>query len=159
MTGSGQREAAIRHALNGRVVFPLRPGGKTPMIRHWKPGDTGGATTNLRTIGEWWRRHPDANIGAPTGVTFDAIDFDGPCSDSLLTSQDIEADFEPLCTVLTPNGAHVYVEPTGHGNRTGLLKAGCDCERECAIDFRGVGGYVVAAGSVVDGNPYIEAVW
>lgn len=70
-------DAALDYARRGIPVFPLRPGGKTPLI----PRTEGGrghldATTHEKTIRGWWKRRPDANIGVPTGPTSGIISVD-----------------------------------------------------------------------------------
>lgn len=84
-------EGALWYAKNGIAVFPLKPGGKQPLLRRaHEAGDPckGGcgqlghglhdATTNLAQVRAWWTETPAANIGIPTGHTFDVIDIDLP---------------------------------------------------------------------------------
>lgn len=56
--------AAIRYANLGIPVFPCMPGGKQPLT----PNGFHDATSNARTVHAWWQRHPEANIGLPTGA-------------------------------------------------------------------------------------------
>jgi hypothetical protein len=130
--------AALRYAVRGWAVFPLLPGGKSPLI----PKARGGrgfkdATTDLGIVQRWWSRWPDANIGTPTGVRFDVLDVD------VKASGDGWGGFELLrrrgllagcCGVAqTRNGgAHYLFSPSGLNSRGYGF-----------IDLKGVGGYVV----------------
>lgn len=130
--------AAEWYAANGIPVFPLRPRDKKPL-----PGSRGfkDATTDLERVRAWWKATPDANIGVPTGHGFDVIDIDPPHGPlSLLELRDAGVIPEILGKVITPRcGDHLYVKATGDGNTAGLLPG---------IDYRGLGGYVVAPPSI-----------
>lgn len=156
--------AALAYAAWGWPVFPLRAKGKIPL---GKCGDcrttkcdgptTCGhqlchgfkdATTNPNRIREWWTEHPQANIGLATGHTFDVVDVDLHDPERPLKPNGIWAWFDlendpahpPVHGVVTtPSGRHLYVTPTGGGNLAGVFPG---------IDYRGVGGYVVAPPSV-----------
>src|SRR3954452_16216919 len=56
--------AALRYANLGIPVFPCVPGGKRPLT----PNGFHDATSSARTVNDWWRRTPEANIGLPTGA-------------------------------------------------------------------------------------------
>ncbi len=87
-------EAALALARRGLPVFPVRAGGKQPLIpgrhRDDKPaadqcrGECGGdghgcwdGTIDLDRVRAWWERWPSANIGVRTGELFDVLDPDG----------------------------------------------------------------------------------
>lgn len=175
---------ALAMAARGLHVFPLTPGAKTPAIPSaHRPGSKcrGGcgrlghglwdATVDPAVVSRWWSYSPSANIGINCGASglyvldldtpkpdtkppappFDAPDVrDGYDSLALLA----EANAEPLpmgtYTVRTGRGGHhlYYLHPPGEPLRNTAGRLGW------LIDTRGVGGYVVAAGSVVDGNEY-----
>lgn len=122
--------AAGWYAANGIAVFRLLPGGKRPF-----PGTRGlhDATCDLDVVQAWWRDQPQANIGIPTGHGFDVIDVDGPPGHSSLV------DLEPIPTLARARtgsgGLHLYVAATGRGNGARI---------QPGIDYRGIGGYVVA---------------
>lgn len=146
--------AAYDYAEWGWHVFPLARHNKVPAI----PKDKGGkgfkqATSNPTRIEKWWERHPEHNIGLATGHEFDVIDIDTKDKDGnhspagvisfskLLTHGDL-----PEChgvAVTASGGMHLYVKPTGKGNFAGLRPG---------IDYRGLGGYVVAPPSVLTRN-------
>lgn len=145
---------AVLYARRGWPVFPLQPRSKVPY-----PGTSGSkdATTDLDRVFAWWRRHPDSNIGLATGHAFDVFDldrYDGTEDDSFAeieragftdTLQWI-ADTD-LPVAKTGKGLHIYVQPTGAGNRAGFIPT---------CDWRGRGGYVVAPPSIhPSGHSYL----
>jgi hypothetical protein len=94
------------------------------------------ATSDPAKLARWWRRWPQANIGLVTGEVADVLDLDGPAGRAALRQAAADHDLRlegPL--VRTGSGWHLYVAPTGTGNRAGLL---------AHVDWRGRGGYVVA---------------
>lgn len=80
-----------------------------------------------------------------TGVAFDVIDCDD--DDAAVAVQDLLGGTLPDGPIVrTGRGWHLYVAPTGEGNRVGVLSK---------VDFRGVGGFVVAPPSIhPDGGNY-----
>ena len=137
--------AALTYAGWGWPVFPLKPRTKMPATRHGFKD----ATTNPDRIAAWWCRHPDANIGLPTGHLFDVIDIDAPVG--CVTYADLVAQQDPRTGVgalpdsharaaTASGGLHLYTEPSGGGNLAGILPG---------IDYRGAGGYVVAPPSTL----------
>lgn len=70
-------DSALALAKEGWHVFPLRPGTKIPLISK-KAGGNGAhdGTTDPETIQAWWRRWPNAGIGANLGDDRLAIDLD-----------------------------------------------------------------------------------
>src|SRR4051812_23226498 len=144
--------AALWYASLGLPVFPLMPGSKMPFRATRGVLD---ATTNPVTIRRVFGS--SCNVGIATGSGVDVIDFDGleahriwgeefppkeyapgdPVTGRLAWQA---AGFSPLGSVSTPRpgGLHVYVESQGRGNRAGLFRKGSH------IDYRGIGGYVVA---------------
>jgi hypothetical protein len=165
-------DAALAYAARGWPVFPCGVGGKLPLFPAAHPdgdplrgvcrGECGrmghglyDAVVDPTIVAGWWNRSPRANIGLPTGHAFDVLDIDGPEAlealeavggpaivkeiDGLLVCDD---DVEGP-TVSTPRGWHCYVAPTGRGN---TVKLGGLAD----VDWRGVGGYVIAPPSVKD---------
>lgn len=155
-------QAALWYASLGIPVFPLQPGRKAPLgsCETCKDGKCPGpetcghdlchglkdATTDATRINQWWLKNPQRNIGIATGHAFDAVDVDGPEGQrSRATHWDaIFADIDRDCVakVLTPRpgGMHIYVPPTGDGNSTEIVSK---------VDYRGMGGYVLAPPSVI----------
>jgi hypothetical protein len=128
------------------------------------------ATTERTALESWWRRCPTANVGVACGPSrLLVLDLDMPkpgqkpapgwmeagitCGANVLAELSRRAG-EPMptatYTVRTGRGGlHLYfhaASEAGLGNSAGRLG--------WLIDTRGVGGYVVAAGSVVAGLLY-----
>lgn len=147
---------AAWYASIGVPVFPLRAQAKVPF------GGTRGvhdATTDPDVVHAMWDAHPGANIGLATGHRFDVLDLDGPeahtaWSELFPFPSWEEAGVTVLASVSTPRpgGLHLYVPTTGAGNRAGLFdkKLG----RPSYIDYRGLGGYVVAPPSTTPDGRY-----
>jgi hypothetical protein len=164
--------AAYDYATWGWHVFPLGKRTKKPAI----PKDKGGsgfkqATNNPTRIEKWWERHPEHNIGLATGHGFDVIDIDTKDKDGNPTTVGINsfmtlltAHKVPEChgvAITASGGMHLYVKATGKGIYAGLRPG---------IDYRGLGGYVVAPPSLlrapgraytwlVEPSPIIKGDW
>jgi len=160
-------DAALMAAGKGWPVFPLRPGQKRPRaeLTSWERR----ATTETRRIAAWWRRHPKDNVAIATGPAgLLVVDLDLARSDERRPEDHPHADggidvFAALVerhgvagvstwTVETPSGGrHLYYRRPSQGgpwrNTAGRLG--------WHIDTRGAGGYVVAAGSVIERRPYV----
>jgi hypothetical protein len=158
------QSAAMEYASWGWPVFPLAKHSKTPAIPKRKGGKGfKDATTDVDRIKRWWHRHPDHNIGIATGHAFDVLDIDTKDSDGnpsplgVMSFQEMlhnksfrhtvkcRAAQRTTCkckpkevhavAVTASGGMHLYVKPTGKGSFAGI-KPG--------VDYRGLGGYVVA---------------
>jgi hypothetical protein len=145
-------EIALYHATQGYRVFPLMPGEKPPVI----PRQRGGrgcldATADLDRIERWWAEYPNANVGIATGDALLVIDVDPRKCDRWLDSLH-ELALPPTFTIRTWSGGwHLYfsMPPDGRITIGSNLLPG--------IDWRGNGGYVVGAGSIVKGIAYTIA--
>lgn len=135
--------AAIWYARQGLLVFPLRPGTKLPATRHGFKD----ASMSEDTVRAWWAKEPTYNIGLSTGHLFDVIDVDGDDGIASVTDLEIASKLPPtIGIVATPRGFHMLIRPTGDGCATGVRPG---------IDYRGIGGYVVAPPSInEDGQVY-----
>jgi hypothetical protein len=138
--------AALAYARHGIPVLPVHtagPGGacscrrsrcerpgKHPRLRH---GLTG-ASTDPRRIEAWWARWPDANIGLRTGVVMDVADVDSAEGWHGLRHL-LGGEMPAGPRARTGGGWHVWFQPSGYGNRVGLIPG---------LDWRGAGGYVIA---------------
>ena len=141
LTGGGAENRPLSWALAyaSRLdwrVLPVEPDAKRPLT----PNGVNDATTDLHQIMAWRQRWPDANVGIATG-------YPGPH----VLDIDAVAKFhwfkatETAPTVATPRpGRHHYFE--GNNGRTIKLDYG---------ELRGVGSYVVAPPSIVNGREYV----
>jgi hypothetical protein len=134
--------SALWYVSVGWPVFPLLPNSKRPATRN----GLNDATTDAGRIDSWWSRHPDSNVGVATGRAFDVVDVDGPVGIKSMAGLSEDALPDVHGKVSTPRGLHYFVLPTGDGNRVGVLPG---------VDYRGVGGYVCAPPSVVDGRRWV----
>lgn len=130
-------------------VFPCVPGGKRPLTAHGFQD----ASTSLDLIDAWWRRHPDANIGVPTGAAggVDVVDVDVHKSGSGYPAFERarRAGFVEgwAWLVRTPSGGlHAYFLHHDDGEQRSWQVPGKH------IDFRGDGGYIVIPPSRVTGQ-------
>lgn len=137
--------AALWYASVGLPVFPLMPGSKRP----W-PGSRGcrDATLDAATISRWWGVEPRSNVAIATGHLLDVVDIDG--AEGIISWCQLTETPPILGRAKTPRpgGWHLYIAATGQGNRAHMLPG---------VDYRGVGGYVVAPPSWLEqgaGQPY-----
>ncbi len=153
-----QLEFALEYGKRGISVFPIyeiaEDGqcscGKTdcgsPGKHPRTPHGLNDATTDEAIIRQLWQQYPKANIGLRTGATsgFVAVDID-PRHDGYASLGAMQERFGPIpetVRVRTGSGGHhSYFKYPGSkiGNRKDFYGPG--------LDFRGDGGYVVAAGS------------
>lgn len=138
--------AAAEFAHAELAVFPCVPGGKRPLTEHGFHD----ATTDLARIARWWGRWPRANIGMPTGAVsgFDVVDVDRkPSGDGFgafgrAHRAGLVAGWAAL--VGTPSGGmHAFYPAVRDRPQPSWQCAGAQ------VDFRGEGGYVIVAPSVV----------
>jgi hypothetical protein len=124
-------------------------GGKKPRFNGWQQE----ATTDRATIEQLWTASPDANIGWATGDGLIAVDVDvknGKPGDATLfqlelTNSDIPAT---LTNHTATGGRHLLLrsnQPVKNSSGKALGPG---------LDVRGEGGYVVGAGSTIDGVAY-----
>ncbi len=141
-------ESALGYAARGWRVFPLKPRGKTPLVK------TGfkAATVAPAQIRAWWDRWPDANIGIATGQMSGilVLDVDGP--EGVASLHRVKQKYggpEGLPATLvcaTGRGFHIYYAiPPGLAIRCTTGSKESDDE---GLDVRADGGYVVAPPSI-----------
>jgi hypothetical protein len=156
---SAIQEAAVQYARSGWPVFPVAADkqdcAERPQCRCKAPVTAHGlkdAETDPGTVSRYWARHPDANIGVATGRPGpNVLDVDvtggKPGYRSLNEARRSGLVPDPEATVRTPSGGiHLFYE--GDDQRSGSLP-------KHGIDWRGAGGYVVAAPSRIHGKPYV----
>lgn len=131
---------ACRYAEAGWPVFPLKAREKVPATPHGCKD----CTSDTGRVRAWWKGHPDHNIGLATGIVFDVLDLDGDEGIEAFDAWTGEQGWSPNLNMFPicgtgSGGQHWYVQPTGGGNRAGMLPK---------VDWRGAGGYVVAPPSI-----------
>jgi hypothetical protein len=144
--GAQVMEYALSYASQGYAVFPLKPNTKTPLTEHGFKD----ATKDPEAIRRWWTEWPEANVGVATGRVSGIVvlDIDRKHGvDGAVSAAELE--LPKTLTIRTPSGGfHLfYKAPTGVivPRRIGV-KPG--------LDVLGEGGYVVAAGSYINGTAY-----
>lgn len=139
--------AALWYAGQGIPVFPLTPGTKIPLKGS---GGCLDASIDPDLVNAWWKGNPHANIGIATGHLIDVVDIDGlKGQTSRMQNWPMFAGLEVLGQVSTPRpgGLHLYVpRKEGITNGAGLLPG---------VDYRGLGGYVVAPPSRNEQGAYV----
>lgn len=137
-------QAAHRYAEAGVAVLPLVPGTKRPALEHGFHE----ASTDHTQITGWWSRLPTANIGIRTGDQVDVLDIDVHASGTgfsrLHELLDAGLADRWAHAVRTPSGGlHLYYPSDPDRTQRNWSRASAH------IDFRGVGGYIVAAPSQI----------
>lgn len=151
--------SALKLAEQGFYVFPLLPGKKTPLIEDF----TNRATRDREQIKKFWTdpvlgTEKDYNIGISTtryngSQALIVVDVDDKGlkrgSDEVLKLELSGYDFIDTTSQRTPSGGRHFIyrskAPVKQG--TSVLAPG--------LDIRSKGGYIAAAGSVIDGKAYV----
>jgi hypothetical protein len=149
---------ALAYAAGGWPVFPCRPDAdpcpapdrcqcKAPVT----PSGFKDATTDPGMIRNWWRRWPDANVAIATGQPGpDVLDVDvkpggsGYAALNKLKRAGLLTGASRLVRTRS-GGLHVYY--AGTSQRGGG-------QPRYHLDFKAIGGYVLAPPSRVHGRPY-----
>lgn len=140
--------AALDLAARGFAVFPLAPNTKIPLGGLFGWADR--ATTDTERIRRCWTEDATRNIGVPT-ADYLVIDVDPrKGGDTTFAELALIEDFPKTARAVTQGGgAHiVYGLPPGTRVRGGVDKLGQ------GIDVKSFGGYIVGAGSEIDGRFY-----
>lgn len=148
---ASKAEWAIYCAMRfGCPVFPCQPNGKKPLNEGWQQE----ASTNPVEIIGLWADNPNANIGIHM-VGRLAIDVDRKPGKNGQASWDdlIETyggrSLENTLTQETPTGGLHFVYATDRKAKNTQSHVAPD------IDTRGEGGYILGAGSTINGQPYV----
>jgi hypothetical protein len=164
-------DIAAEHAGRGWHVFPVLPGSKRPLINDWP---TLACADPERVRAAWPANH---NIGISCGPSqLVVVDLDVPVEpkplpppwdsepgahDGLDVWAVLRERHDPqwnqwlsTYTVATPRGGlHIYFRDDGTATRTGQWRNTTGALGPL-VDTRASGGFVVGAGSVVDGKTY-----
>lgn len=141
--------AAGEFAAAGVPVFPCVPGGKRPLTERGFHD----ATTDTEQVTAWWRQHPAANLGVPTGaasgVVVVDVDVHGPVNGFAAFERAHDAalvDGWQLLVSTPSGGMHAYYPTMPGGGQRSWQAA------RAGIDFRGDGGYIVVPPSTINGG-------
>ena len=137
-------EHAIKYARRGFRVFPVKAGGKTPLIQKWPDL----ASTDELVLRKWWAEWPEANIGLATGKESGVFVLDVDVSNNKKGQESLnqlEADTgeipDTLESMTGSGGRHLFFKTSAREVRNKQnLRPG--------LDVRGDGGYVVLPPSV-----------
>ena len=143
-------ETAMRLASLGFKVFPCN--GKKPITAHGFKN----ASSDPQTIIEWWTKYPAANIGMVTGVingiaVVDLDDKPEKGKDGIAEWQRLQSEHGKVpdtFAVRTPSGGLHLCFKHRDGFKSSIDKLAN------GIDTRADGGYIIAAGSSIDGTYY-----
>lgn len=139
-------ETALHYAAKGWQVFPLLPNDKRPATENGFKA----ATAQREIIEGWWLRWPDANVGIVTGAVSGIVVLD--------IDRKHGVDGVLAATELALPETLVIRTPTGGFHLFFTLPEGVSVARRIGVrpglDILGDGGYVVAAGSRVNGATY-----
>ena len=131
---------ALDYAKRGWAVLPVQANGKAPLGKLVPHGFLH-ATTNPKTLQQWWTIEPTANIGIRTGAISGLFVFDiDPRNGGNQSLSTLEARYgrlpETLQALTGGGGRHLYfVHPGGClASHLGLP----------GVDIKADGGYVVA---------------
>ena len=142
-------DIALAHAARGWKVLALQANSKIPIASALQEHGSKDATDNPTKIRMLWGEYPNANVGIATGEAsgLTVLDLD----DKQTARAKIEAlpgfTHPPVSYgVSTPRGWHLYYQFDPSISQSAGRVEKCD--------IRNNGGYVVAAGSEVDGVTY-----
>jgi len=139
-------QAALAYAIAGIPVHPLRRRSKVPATTEGVKD----ATIDLGTIRGWWNMQPGFNIGLACGAVFDALDVDvkgdAPGLESFRKIRAMGYISGGFAVQSTPTGGKHVLFAAGGGGNHASAKTG--------LDFRGRGGYIVGAPSIVEAGQY-----
>lgn len=143
-------EAAQKWARRGYPVFPCDQKTKAPLTGNGFKD----ASTNLDQVSRWWKAHPLAMIGLPTGKVSGlwAVDLDGVAGIENFAALCEQHGYTPAtATQHTPGGGkhHLFIMPEGESVPNSASKLAP------SVDVRGDGGYIIVTPSKrADGKPY-----
>lgn len=139
-------ERALACVEQGWAVFPVAPNAKTPLTKRGFKD----ATRDPEAVRKAFTRTPEANIGLATGEASRVLALDMDVKNGARGPESLAAlgELPETLTVATPSGGrHFYfLHPEGGlRSKNGILPG---------IDLKADGGYVLAAGSSIDGKFY-----
>lgn len=144
--------AAATYVQAGWPVFPLQPGTKIP---HKGTRGFKDATRDLARVNSWWSKHPDDNIGTPTGEVIEVLDIDVRAEGDGFENLDrlVKAGLArgAIARAQTRNGGEQWIYPAADPAQPTTSLKGLYIDLKCA------GGYVVLPPSKVPADEGIDA--
>jgi len=140
-------EAALSYAAKGYFVFPCKPKSKEPATKHGFKD----ATRDEESIRRWWTENPNYNVAIATGKESGlwVLDVDGQEGRESYLKYQSDIPYNTP-NVKTPSGGfHLYFV---YDEQVERLRN--SVKSIPGLDVRTEGGYVVAAGSVLDTGEY-----
>lgn len=147
-------EAALRYASQGIEIVPLWPKGKVPLLDFCNNSPT----TDTEIIKHWWKICPTANIGIPTGTTYNSlivldldVSFGISGKKSLASLCQKNSIYLPDTSIVQTgtNGFHLYFK----NSQRIIVRGGKNLAP--GVDVRAEGAHVVAPPSIhKNGNQY-----
>ncbi|MDE1567104.1 DUF3987 domain-containing protein [Aquabacter sp. P-9] len=153
--------AGLAEALSaaGLRVFPCAPydgyaagkAAKAPLVL-WRSS----ATAQRASVQRWWQQWPDAMPGIDLGASgFLVVDADGSAGIAAFEAICEPHGGVPECPMVdTPSGGRHYWFKLPKGLALGNGRGALPPKASCAIDIRGVGGFVIAPGALRDDGLY-----
>jgi len=141
-------DIALDFAGRGWKVLALQPNSKIPIKSVLQEHGSTDATDNPAKIRILWGEYPNANVGIATGEVsgLTVLDLDDDSAKARIEALPGFTHPPPSYGVRTPRGWHVYYQfDSSISQSAGRVEK---------VDIRNNGGYVVAAGSEVDGVTY-----
>jgi putative DNA primase/helicase len=124
-------DLVLKLSERGIPVFPCHADNKQPYTAHGFKD----ASTDPAVIAKWWREHPDALVGVPTGQKFVVLDLDlqHPEAQAWYAKADL-----PLTRkhITRSGGRHLFFKP-----RPDFKNSASKIHPH--IDTRGLGGFVI----------------
>ena len=151
MTEISLKEYVKYYLLGGLEIFPCKKNKKEPLTLHGYKD----ASLDEKVVNDWWDKYPNANIGLPTGkvnnlVVVDVdVKNDAGGMNSLKQLENECGKFDTKIVNTPSGGRHYYFN---YPDDVDTIK--CKTNLMSGIDIRADGGYVIAPGSSIDGNPY-----
>jgi len=137
--------AALEYAAKGLPVFPCKRTDKSPLTKHGFKD----ATTDPDQIKAWWKKHPTAMIGMPTGADYsgiDALDLDVKDGKNGFAAV---PDWQNRSSIIVRTPSDPNFRTEGAPDEGGHLWFKSDgtipskVEIALGVDTRGEGGYVI----------------
>jgi hypothetical protein len=146
------KNAALEYLRNGLSIIPLAEGSKVPP-KGFSPIPYRERLATKTEVDKWWSENPNYNIGIVTGRLSNIFVVDIDTEEGFKNITEYIPDSIITPTAQTPRGGqHLYFKYPRESNLTigaGIIPGS---------DFRGEGGYIVSAPSVVNGKPYVWTI-